>query len=91
MKVVFAIVVIAAALVFSTSIIPYLVQAQVKLNQNQTQGNQTGNNNSSIQIGPRALIYPSYKPCKDNPGVLCSIPPKPPKPIPPNKTILPPS
>ncbi|MGN6633037.1 MAG: hypothetical protein ACTHKP_12505 [Nitrososphaeraceae archaeon] len=82
---------IAAALIFSISIIPMsLVQAQAGLNQNQTQGNRTSNNNSSIPIAPGALIYPSYKPCKDNPGVLCSVPPKPPKPIPPNMTILPP-
>jgi hypothetical protein len=78
---------IAAVLTLSTSIIPYLVQAQAGLNQNHTHGNQTSNN-SSIQT-PGALIYPSYKPCKDNPGVLCSVPPKPPKPTPPNMTILP--
>jgi hypothetical protein len=53
-----------------------------------SQGNQTSNN-SSYQIPPGALIYPPpYKPCKDNPGVLCSVYPKL-QPIPPNKTILP--
>ncbi|NAL78274.1 hypothetical protein [Nitrososphaera sp. AFS] len=95
MKEIIIIVLIAAALMLSTSIIPMsLAQAKVGLNQsqNQTQGNHTGKNNSSIPIAPGALIYPSYKPCKDNPGVLCSIPPKPPKPIPPNNTTtLPPS
>ena len=88
------IVIIAAASIFSTSIIipMSLVQAQPQA----SRVNQTGNNSSSYQIGPGALISPSFKPCKDNPGVLCSfyqkppIPPPAPPPTPPNITMLPP-
>jgi hypothetical protein len=71
MKEIIMIAIIAAVLLFSISVAPILlVQAQNET-QTQPQGNQTGNNNnSSIPIAPGALIYPSYKPCKER-SMLC--------------------